>query len=90
MTLSGRRIAVVLASLELGGAERQAVLLATHLARDHGAEVAVFGMGREGAGAALCRRAGLPCTAVPLPVLPVTPIFNVLVPTTPGPLAELP
>jgi glycosyltransferase involved in cell wall biosynthesis len=65
MTLSGRRIAVVLASLELGGAERQAVLLATHLARDHGAEVAVFGMGREGAGAALCRRAGLPCTAVP-------------------------
>ena len=65
MSLTGRRVAVVLASLDLGGAERQALLLATRLSRDHGASIAVFGMGDGTVVADQCRVHGLPCTALP-------------------------
>jgi glycosyltransferase involved in cell wall biosynthesis len=65
MMLSGRRVAVVLGSLELGGAERQALLMATLLARDHGAAVAVFGMGAGKRVGELCRELGLDCRALP-------------------------
>jgi len=63
--LRGRRVAVVLGSLELGGAERQALLMAELLVREHGAVVALFGMGAGVRVGELCRAAGLACTALP-------------------------
>ncbi len=65
MILAGRRVAVVLGSLELGGAERQALLMAALLARSHGADVALFGMGAGTRVPALCRAMALSCTALP-------------------------
>lgn len=63
--LSGRHIAVILASLELGGAERQALLYATHLRRVHHAEVTVCGMGPPGAVSRACDDAGIPWRTLP-------------------------
>jgi len=50
-------------SLDLGGCERQALLLARHLREREGAEVHFVGLGgsRDGKVAELCRADGLPC-----------------------------
>lgn len=58
--LHGKRIIIVLSSLELGGAERQALLLGRGLARDYGAEVEIWALGQTGAAADLCRDYQLP------------------------------
>ncbi len=58
--LSGRRIIIVLESLELGGAERQAIRLAERLVHQYGAKVQVWGFGDEGRAARLCESAGIP------------------------------
>lgn len=63
--LSGRRVAIILASLELGGAERQALLYASHLRRTRGAEVTVCGMGAPGAVSRACEADGIPWLALP-------------------------
>ncbi len=57
----GTRIVTVLGSLDLGGSERQALLLARHLAVEHGADVRVWGLrGEPGRAARLCDGEGLP------------------------------
>ena len=58
--LGGRRILLVLEGLELAGAERQALLLARHLARREGARVEVWGLSKPGAAARACERDGIP------------------------------
>jgi len=58
--LNGRRIIIVLESLELGGAERQAIRLAERLVHQYGAKVQVWGFGDEGRAARLCESAGIP------------------------------
>lgn len=63
--LNGRRIEIILASLELGGAERQALLYATHLRRVHHAEVTVCGMGPPGAVSRACDADGIPWRTLP-------------------------
>ncbi len=65
--LAGRRLAFVLGSMELGGAERQALQLAAALPAASGAEVAVFAMSASGDGPlrSACAAAGLACTALP-------------------------
>ena len=58
--LNGRRIIIVLESLELGGAERQAIRLAERLVHQYGAKVQVWGFGDEGRAARLCDSVGIP------------------------------
>lgn len=61
-SLSGSRILVVLGSLELGGSERQALLLARFLKAQYGADVRVWGLkGGTGAVSEICDAQGVPC-----------------------------
>ena len=57
--LKGRRIIVVLETLELGGAERQAICLAERLFKQYGATVEVWGFADPGRAARLCDSAGI-------------------------------
>ncbi len=59
-TLKGRRILFVLFNLELGGAERQALILAKHLVEHEGAVVEVFGFNKSGPVADMCEELGVP------------------------------
>ena len=65
--LTGRRIIFVLFNFELGGAERQALILARYLAEREHAKVEVWGFNQSGPVAQLCERAGLPWRVVPYP-----------------------
>jgi glycosyltransferase involved in cell wall biosynthesis len=65
--LQGRRIVFVLGNLELGGAERQALILARYLAEHEQALVQVWGFNKSGPVAAMCDRHGLPWRVVPFP-----------------------
>ena len=67
LPLRGRRVLIVLEHLDLGGAERQAMLLARHLAGPAGARVEVWGMRPPGRVAEMCKGAAIPCRSVPLP-----------------------
>ncbi len=58
--LAGRRVLILLESLELGGAERQALHLARYLQEYEDAVVEVWGWGMPGRAADLCHRLGLP------------------------------
>jgi glycosyltransferase involved in cell wall biosynthesis len=64
-TLKGRRIIFVFGSLELGGAERQALILARHLSEHVGARVQVWGFNLPGPVASLCEQYGLAWRVVP-------------------------
>ena len=66
-TLKGRRIVFVLFNLELGGAERQALILAKHLVETEEAEVEVWGFNKSGPVAGLCDQLGVPWRLVPFP-----------------------
>lgn len=64
--LAGRRIIFVLGPLEVGGSERQALLLGRHLKEEQGAEVQVWGtMGTSGSLTAICDRFQIPWRIVP-------------------------
>lgn len=68
--LSGLRIVIVIGPLELGGAERQALLLARHLRDEHGADVSILGTaGRPGRFSQMCDELSIPWRLVyaPLP-----------------------
>ena len=66
--LEGTRVVVVLPELELGGAERQALLLARHLTGERKASVEFWGLsGRPGPVAEACEGLGVPWRLVPLP-----------------------
>lgn len=65
--LAGRRILVVMGSLELGGAQRQAIRLADLLQREAKATVEVWGLWKDLGGAAdLCDRLALKWQIVPV------------------------
>jgi glycosyltransferase involved in cell wall biosynthesis len=66
--LEGARVIIVIGPLELGGAERQAILLAGQLAREQRAEVEVWGHGAPGRAAELCAEQGIAWRSVELPV----------------------
>ena len=55
--MSGRRIIFVLGNLELGGAERQALILARHLAQQE--KVEVWGFNKSGPVADICEQYGI-------------------------------
>ena len=60
MNFKGRRIVFVLFNLELGGAERQALILAKHLVQQEGAAVEVWGFNKSGPVAEICEKIGVP------------------------------
>ena len=67
--LSGRRIVFVLGNLELGGAERQALLLARYLVEHEGAQVEVWGLHKSGPVAEICEQLGIRTQVVPFPIV---------------------
>lgn len=65
--LTDRKIVLLFGSLELGGAERQGLLLARHLQEHQGANVQVWGLGAgKGAVSEQCEAWGIPWRALPL------------------------
>jgi glycosyltransferase involved in cell wall biosynthesis len=68
MNLRGRRIIFILFNLELGGAERQALILARHLSEQERAEVEVWGFNKRGPVAQICAELGLPWRLVSFPL----------------------
>ena len=66
--LSGRRIVFVLGNLELGGAERQALILARYLVEHEQAHVEVWGLTRSGPVADICKQHGITSRVVPYPL----------------------
>lgn len=66
-TLANLKIVLLFGNLELGGAERQGLLLARHLQEQQSAEVQVWGLGAgRGAVADQCEAWGIPWRVVPL------------------------
>ncbi len=55
---------IVLPGLDLGGAERQALVLAHYLMQTHQAEIRILGLGKPGKVAELCDAAGIPWRAL--------------------------
>lgn len=72
-TLHGRRIIFVLFNLELGGAERQALILAKHLVERERATVEVWGFNTAGPVAGMCEHLGLKWRVVAFPLNSETP-----------------
>ena len=64
-TLAGKRIIIVLNSLELGGAERQAILFARSLIRNYNANAVVVGFSAPGRARELCEEYGVPWRIIP-------------------------
>jgi glycosyltransferase involved in cell wall biosynthesis len=58
--LKGAKVIVLLGPLELGGAERQALMLARHLRNEHLADVEIWGDQEPGALVELCEDYGVP------------------------------
>ena len=63
--LKGRRIVFVLGNLELGGAERQALILARYLSGHEQAAVQIWGFNKTGPVAETCERHRLPWRVIP-------------------------
>ena len=66
--LGGARVIIVIGPLQLGGAERQAILLARYLVRDQNAKVEVWGYGDPGRAAELCDAHGITWRSMPIPL----------------------
>jgi glycosyltransferase involved in cell wall biosynthesis len=66
ITLSGQRVIFVFNTLDLGGAERQGLLLARHLLREERALVEVWAFIGPGRAAELCDEWGIPWRVVPV------------------------
>lgn len=65
--LKGRRIIFVLGNLELGGAERQALILARYLATREEADVQIWGFNKSGPIAEICEQQGIATRVIPYP-----------------------
>ncbi|HEY0729855.1 MAG TPA: glycosyltransferase, partial [Pyrinomonadaceae bacterium] len=65
--LNSRRIIFVLGNLELGGAERQALILARYLSEHEQAHVEVWGFNKSGPVAEICSQHKLPTRVLPYP-----------------------
>lgn len=65
MSLTGSKILFVFNGLDLGGAERQALLLARHLQEEKHAQVEFWGFRKPGRASELCDEYGIPWRIVP-------------------------
>jgi glycosyltransferase involved in cell wall biosynthesis len=75
--LRNKRIIFVISTFTLGGAERQALLLARHLAHEQGAEVEFWGQGKTGRVSELCDEYGLTWRTVPVPLPWLDPVTQI-------------
>ncbi len=67
MSLEQKRIIIMLSELHMGGAERQALMLAEYLVKERGSLVQIWGLqGRPGRVAEECDRLGIPWRIFPL------------------------
>ncbi|MCM2284778.1 MAG: glycosyltransferase [Desulfobacula sp.] len=66
LRLQGKRIIIVLWCLELGGAERQAIILGHYLSQVEKASVQIWAFESPGEAAKLCKELGLPSRIIPL------------------------
>src|SRR5437588_3151951 len=66
--LSGARVIIVIGPFDMGGAERQALLLARCLMREHHANVEIWGMLKPGRVSDLCDKYGIPWRVAPIPL----------------------
>lgn len=66
--MKGQRIIFILGNLELGGAERQALIFARHLVQQQQASIEVWGFNKSGPVAEICEQHGIPARVVPLDV----------------------
>ncbi|PYS84878.1 MAG: glycosyltransferase [Acidobacteria bacterium] len=66
--LNGARVVIVIGPFDLGGAERQALLLARYLAREQNARVEMWGMRKPGRVSDLCDKYGIPWRVAPIPL----------------------
>ncbi|HKG48254.1 MAG TPA: glycosyltransferase family 4 protein [Pyrinomonadaceae bacterium] len=64
--MKGQRVIFVLGNLELGGAERQALIFARHLAQQEQASVEVWGFNKAGPVAEICEQHGIHWRVEPL------------------------
>ena len=67
LAIGSARIIFVLGNLELGGAERQALILAKYLSELEQAQVEVWGFNKSGPVAEICEQHGLPTRVIPYP-----------------------
>lgn len=66
-TIGNARIIFVLGNLELGGAERQALILARYLSEHQQAQVEVWGFNKSGPVAEICEQYDIPTRVIPFP-----------------------
>ena len=66
--LEGKSVILVLCSLEMGGAERQALSLGRYLLHEQGARVQVWGFCNPGRAVELCEEYGIPWRIVPVKI----------------------
>jgi glycosyltransferase involved in cell wall biosynthesis len=64
--LQNRKIVLLLEGLELGGSERQALLLAEHLIHEQQAQVEIWAFHSAGRAAVMCTEKGIPWRIVPM------------------------
>jgi glycosyltransferase involved in cell wall biosynthesis len=76
--LKSKRVIFVLGNLELGGAERQALILARHLVEHEQATVEVWGFNKSGPVAEMCEQHGMRWRVVPYPFTASTLPFGSL------------
>jgi glycosyltransferase involved in cell wall biosynthesis len=76
--LRNARIIFVIATFTLGGAERQALLLARHLAHEQGANVEFWGIGKPGRVSELCDEYNIPWRSAPIPLPWASNLFTQL------------
>ncbi len=66
--LAAARIIFVFSSLELGGAERQAMHLASYLKREFGSALEIWGFSPAGRVSELCQERGITCRSIDPPL----------------------
>ena len=67
-TLKGTRIIFIIGTFTLGGAKRQALLLARHLVHEQGADVEFWGLGKPGRVSELCDEYKIHWRSAPIPM----------------------
>ena len=75
-----KRVVFVLGNLELGGAERQALILARYLAEHEQADVEVWGFNRSGPVADICEQHGIKWRVVPFDLRKVARLLRAVQP----------
>ena len=72
-TLNGKKVLFCLPTLAMGGAERQALLLAAKLREFYDVKPEIWGFGDEGLVNSMCSESDIPCRSMHFPFTFTTP-----------------